>query len=206
MIYLSFASGCGTTGAIVGGTIGGTAVGAFSPAQEIEQVYYVGVFDPEEQVQPPTIYRLTVRGQASAISRMKFGSGWVPAPLIDSLGSSLSGASKDDKFSITRPDTAHESRITTGRRMVLFGPEGFREAPKDHRLVIIMGHSPEDYFQAIDSALGEVALAQSEQHQSGMSKQLLQEMLNLRDEQARLTALSVNGKQGLPTTSTAGAK
>ena len=46
-----------------------------------------------------------------------------------------------------------------GRRLMQFGPEGFRSAPKDHRLVILMGASPETVEQAFASALGSVALA-----------------------------------------------
>ena len=51
-----------------------TAVGAVIPGHDIEQVYYLGAFDPHEQV-PPALFRVRVRGQASIISWMRFGSG-----------------------------------------------------------------------------------------------------------------------------------
>jgi hypothetical protein len=177
-----------TTAAVVGGVVGVTVVGGYSPANEIEQVYYLGVFDPQDQV-PPSIYRLTVRGQASAISGMKFGSGWVQASLIDSLNTQIqlpmdgatvkiNGASKD------------LSAIKTGRRLMMFGPEGFREAPRDQRLVIVMGSSPEKYFSAIDEALGSVAQAQAELYTGPGREKLLETLLATKNEQDRLTAQS----------------
>jgi hypothetical protein len=42
---------------------------------------------------------------------------------------------------------------------MLFGPEGFREAPANHRLVIVMGSDPSAFFQGVDQALGIVAQA-----------------------------------------------
>src|SRR5947208_52474 len=70
------------------GVAGATVAGAYSPGHEIEQIYYLGVFDPQEQI-PPTIYRITVHGQASVISGTEYASGWVPAQLIDSLNSRI---------------------------------------------------------------------------------------------------------------------
>ena len=55
-----------------------TSFGGRAPTNEVQQIYYLGVFDPREQV-PPTIYRVRVLGQAAAISRTRFASGWVPA-------------------------------------------------------------------------------------------------------------------------------
>lgn len=143
----------------VGSAVALTAMLSQSPSTEIEQVYYLGVFDPLEQV-PPTIYRVRVRGQASAISRTNFASGWVRSEFIDSLGTNVVfgadtgklGTSSDDKLALP-------TGIASGRRMVMFGPEGFREAPRDHRLVVVMGSSPQQYFEAIDQALGEFAEA-----------------------------------------------
>lgn len=60
------------------------AVGGMTPGQEIEQVYYLGVVDPQEQL-PTSLYRVHVRGQASLVSKTKFASGWVPANAVDSL-------------------------------------------------------------------------------------------------------------------------
>lgn len=53
--------------------MGTTLLGARTPANEIEQIYYLGVFDPQEQLEP-MVYRVRVHGQASPISGMKFGS------------------------------------------------------------------------------------------------------------------------------------
>lgn len=186
LLVSGFSSGCDTTSAaIAGGVVGTTVVGGYSPANEVEQVYYVGVFDPQEQV-PPTIYRLTVHGQASAISAMKFASGWVPAPLADSLGATTGFAKDGTSPTWTKPSDDQVSALKIGRRMIMFGPEGFREAPANHRLVIVMGSSPEKYFNAIDSALGIVGEARREQLTGDLSKQVLTQMLALRDQKDRL--------------------
>jgi len=47
--------------------------------------------------------------------------------------------------------------LQTGRRLILFGPEGFREAPRDYRLVIIMGTDPSKYFQSVSDVMSKVA-------------------------------------------------
>ena len=72
----------------MGGLALGTAYLAASPSNEIEQVYYIGIFDPQEQL-PPQVYRIRVRGQASAFSRTRFASGWVRAEIADSLSDYL---------------------------------------------------------------------------------------------------------------------
>ncbi len=181
-----FATACqGTTGAIVGGAVGATLAGGRSPSHELEQIYYLGVFDPREQV-PEAVYRVTVKGQASFLSFTRFASGWVPAPIIDSLGGKvqLSGlANEPNPLTITGAAADAVSNIQTGRRLVLFGPEGFREAPKDHRLVIVMGTSPQEFFKAIDTALGEFAQVQLERDNAGLQKQLMQALLELRNDQ-----------------------
>src|ERR1051326_7095971 len=137
--------------------VAGTTVLAGMPGNEIEQVYYLGVYDPQDQV-PPTMYRVTVRGQASGISKTRFASGWVRADLIDSLNTDL----KFDKDTggLTVPAAAAggpaspvggtSTSVASSRRLVLFGPEGFREAPRNHRLVIVMGASPDKFFEAVD--------------------------------------------------------
>lgn len=163
ILTLIATTGCGNLTPvenIVLWTAVGTAFVAGSPAQEIEQIYYLGVFDPQEQV-PPTVYRIRVHGQASFISNMRFGSGWVPAGLIDSLGTNI--GFNDGSISIDQESSDKLSSIQTGRRLVLFGPEGFREAPEGHRLVIVMGSSPEEFFNAIDRSLGVVNQAIAEQ-------------------------------------------
>ncbi len=152
-------AGCETVqGNVALGTAGATLLGARTPANEIEQTYYLGVFDPQEQV-PPTVYRVRVRGQASAISGMKFASGWVQANVIDSLGTHIEFNKDSAKVEINKEDPNDLVSLQTGRRLMLFDPEGYREAPKDHRLVIVMGASPEKYFKAVDKSLSVVSQA-----------------------------------------------
>ena len=189
---LAALTSCSTQG-IVGGVVGATLAGARSPSHEIEQIYYLGVFDPREQV-PETIYRVTVRGQASFISFMRFGSGWVPAAVIDSLGGKVAlnmQPQASDAPTMTGADPAMVSQLQTGRRLVLFGPEGFREAPRDHRLVIVMGASPQEFFQAIDTALGEVAQVQLERDNSVVQRQMMEALLQLRTDQKTLKELEL---------------
>src|SRR6266850_8359765 len=54
--------GCATPLQNAGLAAGITAAGGRSPGHEIEQVYYLGVFDPQDQVSP-AVYRVTVHGQ-----------------------------------------------------------------------------------------------------------------------------------------------
>lgn len=168
---------------IVGKSVEATIIGARSPSHEIEQIYYLGVFDPREQV-PEAIYRVTVKGQASFISFTKFASGWVPAGVIDSLGGKVSMSMQGDSgVNIAGADPQFVSQLQTGRRLVLFGPEGFREAPRDHRLVIVMGTSPESFFNAIDTALGEFSQVQLERDNAGVRRELMKAMIDLRTAQ-----------------------
>src|SRR5688572_8621385 len=43
-----------------GALVGGAIIGSQLPSSDIEQVYYLGVFDPQDQL-PPTLYRVRVR-------------------------------------------------------------------------------------------------------------------------------------------------
>lgn len=168
------ASGCGSTEQNLALGVGAAAVlGGQAPNNEIEQIYYLGVFDPEDQL-PPSVYRVRVRGQASFYSNTRFASGWVKASLVDSLGSSVSFAKAAteqagaeflgaDQASFSKGDNLLTEGVGGDRRLVVFGPEGFREAPKDHRLVVVMGASPEKFFQAVDESLGAVADFRMEQ-------------------------------------------
>ncbi len=79
--------------------------------------------------------------------------------------------------------------LPTKRRFMLFGPEGFREAPRDHRLVIVMGASPEEFFNAIDRSLGTIAKVQREELDGAFSAQLFRQLLELREEALRLEEL-----------------
>jgi hypothetical protein len=75
LLLVSLTTGCNSLPQNVAlGAVIGTGVGAVIPGHDIEQVYYLGSFDPQEQV-PPALYRVRVRGQASIISWMRFGSG-----------------------------------------------------------------------------------------------------------------------------------
>lgn len=182
-------AGCTTATAIVaGGAIGATVAGGHAPAQELEQVYYLGVFDPVEQIDP-TVYRLTVRGQASAISGVRFGSGWVPAGIIDGLGTSVtfdSGNKDDPRPIIQQGSDVNAKTFETGRRLVLFGPEGFRPAPANHRLVVVMGSSPEQFFKAMDESLGHIASIQEETRNTEVKQKLFRALLEAQSEERRL--------------------
>src|ERR1700722_5095094 len=77
-LLLLIVAGCATPAGTVGLIGGVTAILGNAPADEIEETYYLGVFDPQEQL-PPAVYRVTVHGQASSMSYVRFASGWVPA-------------------------------------------------------------------------------------------------------------------------------
>lgn len=179
------------------GTVAATVVGARSPTHEIEQIYYLGVFDPQEQL-PPSVFRVRVHGQASFISATNFASGWVRADLIDSLGTGIEFEKKGGGISISKGDEGMLSSLKTGRRLVLFGPEGFREAPKDHRLVIVMGSSPEKFFKAIDESIGIVSEVMEEQRNTKLSQLLFEALAKIKSERERLADLKNDIKTDLP--------
>jgi hypothetical protein len=186
------ASGC-SFDALLGGVAGATLIGARSPSHEIEQVYYLGVFDPDDQV-PPSLYRLTVRGQASFISAVKFASGWVPAPLVDSLETRIQFKEKGTELDFATGDPSRHAALTPGRRLMLFGPEGFREAPRDHRLVVVMGSNADEYFQSVEQVLGAVAAAKREQALSPDARQteVVTRLLELSREEGRLKRIGAD--------------
>ena len=186
-------AGCDLTGAVIGSVVGTTVFTGLSPSHSLEQIYYLGVFDPQEQISP-SIYRVTVRGQASALSQMNFASGWMPAQLVDSLNTNIGIDRETGQITLAKGEEDHLADIETGRRMVLFGPEGFREAPRNHRLAIVMGSSPEKYFQAIDEALGKVAEVRHEQLHGKVRDQLVQTLIALTNEEKRLKDLEVDVK------------
>lgn len=186
-LWACTASGCGSWEQNVALYAGATVLGAHSPNNEIEQIYYLGVFDPQEQV-PPTVYRIRVHGQASFISNTRFASGWVPAPLVDSLSSDIRFSDKG-KVSIDPAGSSDLASLSTGRRLMLFGPEGFREAPTDHRLVILMGSSPEDFFRAIDEVTGAVSGAAVQQQNDAVRQLIIQMLAQTRTDRERLDSL-----------------
>jgi len=198
---LILGAGCATPAQTTGLGLGiATGVGAYSPDREIEQVYYLGVFDPREQVDP-TIYRIRIHGQASFLSAVKFASGWVPAALIDSLtGRLLLDANGQGDVQLLHPDATNRVALPAGRQFWVFGPEGFRETPKDYRLVIVMGGSPDKFFREIDHALGDVSGAQA-QAQSGTSallNRVIEELLKVETERVRLQEVELQAARQLP--------
>ena len=184
------APGCGSLEENVAlGTVGATVVGAQAPAHEVEQTYYLGVFDPQDQL-PPSIYRVRVHGQASFISGTKFASGWVPAKFIDSLGTNIQFDSETNTIKFEDAgNTDKISELETGRRLMLFGPEGFRESPKGHRLVIVMGASPENFFQAIDESLGIIAQAIQSVGDAALDRLLFETLVRTQAEREELDEL-----------------
>jgi len=184
---IALGGGCGAPEAIVAGVAGVTMIGSGIPAQEIEQIYYLGVFDPREQI-PSAIFRLTVRGQASAISGMRFACGWVPANVVDSLSTDLSFQNDKVVLPSAEERKALES-IKTGRRLILFGPEGFREAPRSHRLVLVMGSSPEKFFQAVGQTLESVAKMEAEELDTQAGRKILAKLEELRRNRMELEVL-----------------
>jgi hypothetical protein len=183
-VFLITTSGCSTEG-VVGGVGGATVFGAVSPTTDIEQVYYLGVFDPQEQIEP-TVYRVRIRGQASALNAAKYGSGWVPAQLIDSLNTRIKFNKNTGRTEFSQGDEGTLSKLKTGRRLMMFGPEGFREAPANHRLVIVMGANPEAFFSAVDNVLGSVSQGQRDQRNSQLNKHLFEALLKTDTEIQRL--------------------
>jgi len=193
-----FVTGCNSTPQTIALGVGvTTAVGGLSPNNEIEQVYYLGVFDPQDQMQP-AVYRVRVRGQASFISFTRFASGWVRADLIDSLGTNVAIDKESGNIQISKANDIPLATLATGRRLMVFGPEGFREAPKDHRLVIVMGTSPEDFFNAIDSSLGVISQAKEKQRNDALEQPLFKALLATKGERERLQDLRKDIEVDLP--------
>jgi hypothetical protein len=152
-------AGCSTSKGNTALAVGATLALGHTPTTNIVQTYYLGVFDPREQL-PPTIYRVRVQGQSSGLSWTKFASGWVHADLVDSLSGSITMEKTGVKLGQTpNGDSLAKELDKSGlnRRLVMFGPEGFREAPKNHRLVVVMGNNPDGFFGAVDRALGTLA-------------------------------------------------
>ena len=187
-LLVAIFQGCATTEQSVALGVGtATLVGAQAPTNELQQTYYFGVFDPLDQL-PPQMYRIRVHGQASFISAMQFASGWVPAQLIDSLSTSAS-FNDAGRVEISQEDNGQLKGLSTGRRLVLFGPQGFREAPRNHRLVIVMGSSPEAFFSAIDETVGKVSEVVQERRNTNLTKKLFQALVIAKADRERLSEL-----------------
>src|SRR5262249_33543461 len=98
---------------------------------------------------------------------------WVPASVADSLTTKFELADSGPvKVSKEDPQNAPVS-LKTGRRLILFGPEGFREAPRDYRLVIIMGSDPSKYFQTVTQVLEASAKTQGSAANNALVTQIL---------------------------------
>ncbi len=197
VVLLGALVGCSTpleTASLAGGIT--TAIGAHSPNNEIEQTYYLGVFDPAEQV-PPTVYRVRVHGQASAMSFTRFASGWVHASVIDSLGSNLTFNNETGAVEFSKESNASTDRFKTGRGLMMFGPEGFRPAPRDHRLVIMMGSSPAAYFEAFDEVLGQAARAATLGDTGELSRALMTAVRRSTADRASVKTASDTFKEGV---------
>jgi hypothetical protein len=73
----------------------------------------------------------------------------------------------------------------------MFGPEGFREAPRDHRLVVVMGSDPSVFFSAVDEALGSVAaVTQGTNEGPSIEKALWTDLARVRLHGQRLNVLN----------------
>lgn len=191
-LVLPWLGGCGAlsvvhTNQLIGA--GATVTGSLSPSSDIEQTYYLGSFDPRSQL-PPAIYRIRVRGQSSFLNQTRFASSWVPAEVVDSLTGSLSIDNRNGKVSAERDAATTSSLEGAGRGLVMFGPEGFREAPRGHRLVVIMGADPELVEQAFSSALGSVAQVKFGRSGAALNSGLFATILKLDQEREQLTAVA----------------
>jgi len=194
-----FFAGCATPEQTAALGVGGVVLaGAQAPTHEVEQIYYLGVFDPEEQI-PPSIYRVTVHGQSSFLNTTHFASGWVPASVIDSLSGQVSvDANANTAASVTAPDAASQASLNFGRRLVMFGPEGFREAPRNQRLVIVMGSDPSKFFDSVNQALGEMTSVSQVQNNSQIQQQLALAYQFVRNSQQNISEFQLEVSEELP--------
>lgn len=184
-------AGCANSAANYTLGVGSTAALGHTPTTNIAQTYYLGVFDPREQL-PATIYRIRVQGQASALSTTAFASGWVRADLVDSL----SGQIALDKNQVKLGDdpvnlvAREEDKGALNRRLIMFGPEGFREAPKNHRLVVVMGSNPQTFFSSVDRALGVVAsVTQSQGGEPDVLRAVWADTARMREERRAMQTM-----------------
>ena len=184
--------GCGATAVVNRNVASAAAITAasLSPSAELEQTYYLGSFDPRGQL-PPAIYRVRVRGQSSILNATRFASSWVPAEVVDSLSGSLAIDAKGGKITIQRDESVKSSSLEgAGRRLMQFGPEGFREAPAGHRLVVIMGSDPQMVEQAFSEALGSVAQVKFGRAGVPVERDIFALLLALGQEREKLNAIT----------------
>lgn len=114
------------------------------------------------------------------------------ADLVDSLSGRIDIDSTGVRLS---EDPANKSTLAQDkgaldRRLVMFGPEGFREAPKNHRLVVVMGSNPASFFDAMDRALGVVAgVTQPSQSGLNVMQNIWPDMAHIREERRAMQTL-----------------
>ena len=208
---LAFSSLCLAGGAVISGCstpagtaalTGGVATGLISaagraPAHEVEQIYYVGVFDPEEQV-PRSIYRLRVHGQSSPLNKTRFASGWVPSKLIDAFGGQVSiDPNSQGSSVVTGISTNQEVLLPVGKRLWQFGPEASRESASAYRLVIVMGADPGAFFATVDKALGYTSDSAVKQVNAAVQANLYSVLASLVETTERYEKLKQNTGNGI---------
>lgn len=162
---LAGTAGCTTEQALWGA--GATTVfGAASPGNEIEQTYYLGVFDPLEQV-PPSLYRIRVHGQASALSRTRFASGWVPAPLADALDTRFEFDGESGRLTTERAsqsqailDRKRLDAATTAAAEAKGNRDGAIEAQAKALSALVDKLTESKFTETLRTATGEAAAAQ----------------------------------------------
>ncbi|RDH86510.1 MAG: hypothetical protein DIZ77_04145 [endosymbiont of Seepiophila jonesi] len=116
---------------------------------------------------------------------------------MDALGSSTAFQKESDRVTIEKSDETFSS-FETGRRLMLFGPEGFREAPANHRLVIAMGSSPEVFFNAMNESLGVLAQVTQSQGSNELSNLLFEALITTRSQREQVDDLIADAKQDMP--------
>lgn len=127
----------------------GPFVLAACASQDFQQTYYLGVYDPNEEV-TQQLYRVTIVGDAKWYSNVKYASGWAPAEAVDAL----TGTVTPEKARIKISGEGGDVRLPPGRSLVLYGPEGFRVVPQDHRLVLVMSSDPSEFFKQVQLIAG----------------------------------------------------
>lgn len=172
------------------------SLAAIAPSNEIEQIYYLGVFDPQEQI-PQTIYRIRIHGQASALNQMKFGSGWVKADLVDSLTAQNEIVAQSSSLAGDGSPVFNEMlRTDVQRKLIAFGPEGFRISPKDHRLVVVMGSSPDAFFSAVDRVTGQKARMQNTAISQELVRYLFDSITDIKAQRDELSGIAPKNSGG----------
>ena len=159
-------------------------------AHKLDQVYYLGIFDPHEQL-PPSFYRIRVTGRSSFFSNINYAAGWVPAPFIDSLNTQVSFDNETGSLDFKDGETSRQVTLETGRGLMLFGPEGFRPAPRDHRLAVVMSGDPSKFFDSIQEAMGQLSAAKhiEKSSPSGVRTTALEAFMAANQEEDAITQL-----------------